>query len=73
MALTTADGKECEGLEQGPFEPIAVIGLAAIMPDAENSSQFWQNIIDGSVSNKFRKEDGQVLQIISGDKVAPGL
>ena len=52
MSITTADGKECEGLEQGPFEPIAVIGLAAIMPDAENSSQFWQNIIDAKVSIK---------------------
>jgi acyl transferase domain-containing protein/acyl carrier protein len=52
MSITTADGKECEGLEQGPFEPIAVIGLAAIMPDAENSTQFWQNIIDAKVSIK---------------------
>ncbi len=52
MSLTTADGKECEGLEQGPFEPIAVIGLAAIMPDAENAGQFWQNIIDAKVSIK---------------------
>ena len=52
MAITTADGKECEGLEQGPFEPIAVIGLAAIMPDAENAGQFWQNIIDAKVSIK---------------------
>ena len=52
MTLTTADGKECEGVEQGPFEPIAVIGLAAIMPDAENAEQFWQNIIDAKVSIK---------------------
>ncbi len=57
MSITTADGKECEGLEQGPFEPIAVIGLAAIMPDAENSSQFWQNIIDAKVSIKQIPED----------------
>ena len=34
MTITTADGKPCEGLEQGPFEPIAVIGVAAMMPDA---------------------------------------
>ena len=52
MALTTADGKDCGGIEQGPFEPIAVIGLAAIMPDAENVEQFWQNIIDAKVSIK---------------------
>ena len=29
MSLTTADGKPCEGIEQGPFEPIAVIDLSA--------------------------------------------
>ncbi|MCS5534087.1 MAG: acyltransferase domain-containing protein, partial [Candidatus Poseidoniaceae archaeon] len=57
MALTTADGKECGGIEQGPFEPIAVIGLAAIMPDAENVEQFWQNIIDAKVSIKQIPEE----------------
>ena len=50
MKITTADGKVAEGLEQGRFEPIAVIGLGAIMPDAKDVNQFWQNIIAGKVS-----------------------
>ena len=54
--MTTDDGKPCEGLEQGPFEPIAVIGLAAMMPDAEDLTSFWQNIIDSHVSIKEIRE-----------------
>ena len=50
MSITTADGKPCEGIEQGRFEPIAVIGLGALMPDAEDVDSFWQNIIDSKVS-----------------------
>ena len=50
MTITTDDGKPCEGLEQGPFEPIAVIGVAAMMPDAPDLDAFWQNIIDSRVS-----------------------
>ena len=50
MSLTTADGKPCEGIEQGRFEPIAVIGLGALMPDAEDVDGFWQNILDSKVS-----------------------
>ena len=52
MTITTADGKSCEGLEQAPFEPIAVIGMAALMPDAKTIEDFWQNIIDAHVSIK---------------------
>jgi len=50
MTIKTADGKSCDGLDQGPFEPIAVIGLAALMPDAPSIDAFWQNIIDSKVS-----------------------
>ena len=50
MTLTTADGKPCEGIDQGPFEPIAVIGLGALMPDAQDIDAFWQNILDAKVS-----------------------
>ena len=50
MSITTADGKPFEGIEQGRFEPIAVIGLGALMPDAEDVDSFWQNIIDSKVS-----------------------
>ena len=50
MTLTTDDGKPCEGLDQGPFEPIAVVGLGAMMPDADSIEAFWQNILDAKVS-----------------------
>ena len=43
-------GNEVEGLEQGPFEPIAIIGVSALMPDAPNLETFWQNILDAKVS-----------------------
>ena len=52
MTITTKDGKECDGLDQAPFEPIAVIGMAALMPDATSIEEFWQNIIDAHVSIK---------------------
>jgi len=48
--LKDAKGKEVGGLEQGPFEPIAVIGVSALMPDAPDVETFWQNIIDAKVS-----------------------
>ena len=56
MTITTDDGKPCEGLEQGPFEPIAVIGVAAMMPDAPDVDAFWQNIIDSHVSIREVRE-----------------
>lgn len=50
MTITTADGKEVGGTDQGPFEPIAIIGCSALMPDAADATTFWQNIIDSRVS-----------------------
>ena len=50
MTITTADGKEVGGTDQGPFEPIAIIGCSALMPDAADAATFWQNIIDAHVS-----------------------
>ena len=32
MKIETADGKVADGIEQGPFEPIAIIGIGALMP-----------------------------------------
>ena len=52
MSITTANGKPVDGLNQAPFEPIAVIGMAALMPDADDIEGFWQNIIDAHVSIK---------------------
>ena len=50
MTLTTADGKICEGIDQGRFEPIAIVGVGALMPDADDVEAFWHNIIDAKVS-----------------------
>ncbi|MDC3298274.1 polyketide synthase [Candidatus Poseidoniaceae archaeon] len=52
MTITTSNGKPVDGLNQAPFEPIAVIGMAALMPDAKSIEEFWQNIIDAHVSIK---------------------
>ena len=57
MSVTTADGKQVDGLNQAPFEPIAVIGMAALMPDATSIDEFWQNIIDAHVSIKEVTKD----------------
>ena len=57
MSVTTADGKQVDGLNQAPFEPIAVIGMAALMPDAKSIEEFWQNIIDAHVSIKEVSRD----------------
>ena len=35
---------------QDPFEPIAIIGLAALLPDAPDAATFWQNVLDAKVS-----------------------
>ena len=37
---------------QDPFEPIAVIGVAALFPDAPNLDAFWGNILSAKVSLK---------------------
>ena len=49
--------------EIGTFEPIAIVGLGAILPDAPDVSTFWKNVISGEVSirnlpkNRWRSED----------------
>ena len=43
---------ELEGTAQGPFEPIAVVGMGCIMPDAEDIAKFWNNIVNAHVSIK---------------------
>ena len=37
---------------QDPFEPIAVIGIATLLPDAPDVESFWQNILSAKVSLK---------------------
>ena len=57
MPVTTAGRKQVDGLNQAPFEPIAVIGMAAVMPDATSIDEFLQNIIDAHVSIKEVSKD----------------
>ena len=45
--LTTLDENP-----QDPFEPIAVIGIAALLPDADDAATFWQNVLSAKVSLK---------------------
>ena len=63
MTLTTADGKEVSGVDQGPFEPIAIIGVSALMPDAPDVETFWQNILDAHVS----------IKEVAGDRWSPSI
>ena len=35
---------------QDPFEPIAIVGLGAILPDSANADAFWENVINAHVS-----------------------
>jgi len=37
---------------QDPFEPIAVIGVSALLPDAPDVEAFWRNVLDARVSLK---------------------
>ena len=42
---------------QDPFEPIAVIGVATLLPDAPNVDIFWENILAAKVSLKEVPEE----------------
>ena len=42
---------------QDPFEPIAVIGVAALLPDAPDMDTFWNNILSTKVSFKETPDD----------------
>ena len=35
---------------QDPFEPIAIVGVSALFPDAPNVGDFWRNIMSSRVS-----------------------
>ena len=37
---------------QDPFEPIAVIGVATLLPEAPDIHTFWENILSARVSLK---------------------
>ena len=46
---------------QDPFEPIAVIGMAALLPDAPDIDAFWANILDAHVSLKQVPDDRWIV------------
>jgi len=42
---------------QGPFEPIAIIGMSCILPDSPNVDEYWKNILSKHVSFKEVPEE----------------
>ena len=55
--MAESDSSTLNGIEQGPFEPIAIVGLSCILPDSPDIETFWQNIIDANVSIKELPDD----------------
>ena len=55
--MADPDISELKGIEQGPFEPIAIVGLSCILPDSPDIETFWQNIIDANVAIKELPDD----------------
>ena len=45
------------GTDHEAFEPIAIIGVGALLPDANDASEFWQNILDARCSIKQLPDD----------------
>ena len=51
------------GAGQETFEPIAIIGVGALLPDAKDVAEFWQNVLDARCSirqlpsDRWRSED----------------
>ena len=35
---------------QDPFEPVAIVGMAALLPDADDVAAFWANVLEAHVS-----------------------
>ncbi|MBT7939176.1 MAG: hypothetical protein HN696_08425, partial [Euryarchaeota archaeon] len=52
MSLKETNLDELEGIAQGPFEPIAIVGMGCLMPEASDIEEFWSNIINTKVSIK---------------------
>ena len=45
------------GIAREAFEPIAIIGVGALFPDANDVSEFWQNVLDAKCSIKQLPND----------------
>ncbi len=43
---------ELEEAPQGSFEPIAIVGMSALLPDAPELDSFWRNVLSAHVSFK---------------------
>ena len=54
---------------QGPFEPVAIIGMSCIFPDSEYIDHFWQNILSKHISFKEVPEDRWIQMISTMKKV----
>ena len=63
---------ELKGTEQGPFEPIAVIGLSCILPDSPDIDTFWDNVINAHVSIKDLPDERWDLQDFYDPDGSPG-
>ena len=61
-------GEELDEAPQGPFEPIAIVGMSALLPDAPDLDSFWQNVLSAHVS--FRDVPAERWE--SGDFYIPG-
>jgi len=70
--MANPDTSELKGIEQGPFEPIAIVGLSCILPDSPDIETFWQNIIDANVSIKELPEGRWDLQDFFDAEGKPG-
>lgn len=52
----TDDLVQLHGRGEEPFEPIAIVGAGAIMPEADDLPSFWQNVLDARVSIRDLEE-----------------
>ena len=50
-------GIDLDEVSQDPFEPIAIIGVGAILPDARDADAFWRNVLDAKVSIREVPDD----------------
>ena len=47
---------EESGAGEMPFEPIAIVGMGALLPDAPDVETFWQNVLSAKVSFREVRE-----------------
>ena len=73
MRIISENSKSiAEGLEQGPFEPIAIIGLSCLLPDSPEVDIFWDNVLNARVSISEVPSDRWKPQDFFDPKGEPG-